>query len=104
MTLHYERVRKALDRQLEACKNPTTQAEWQEAVDAAKLMREIADCVMYGLITTDMDINANQCDEILDQGARLGYLPRERRNRKRLTILGAFTSYSWSELPDRSGW
>lgn len=55
--------------------DPSTPAEWQEAVNGAHVLRMIADCVMYGLIETDMQIDVARCDEILDQGAKLGYRP-----------------------------
>lgn len=57
-------------------KNPATPAEWQEAVNAAFVMRRIADCVMYGLITTDLVIDIDRCDEILERGAAHGYRPK----------------------------
>jgi hypothetical protein len=55
--------------------NPTTPAEWQEAVNTAHVMRVIADCEMYGLIKFSGKIDVGRCDELLEQGAHLGYRP-----------------------------
>jgi len=56
-------------------KDPKTAAEWQEAVNAAYVMRCIADCVMYGLIETDMKIDLARCDHLLAEGEIKGYRP-----------------------------
>jgi hypothetical protein len=55
-------------------KNPRTPAEWQEAVNAAHVWRMIANCMMYGLVTGP-EVNVGRCDELLEQGAHLGYRP-----------------------------
>lgn len=55
-------------------RDPKTPAEWQEAVNAAHVMRMIADCEMYGLITGP-EVNVERCDAILETGAKLGYHP-----------------------------
>jgi hypothetical protein len=56
-------------------KDPKTSAEWQEAVNAAYILRAIADCQMYGLIETDMKIDIARCDHILEEGSALGHFP-----------------------------
>jgi hypothetical protein len=56
-------------------RNPKTQEEWQEAVDAAAAARAIADCKMYGLIEGGPEINVRRCDEILWRGQKRGVTP-----------------------------
>jgi hypothetical protein len=56
-------------------KTPRTPAQWQEAVDGAAGARVIADCMMYGLLQGDVEINVERCDYILEQGKRRGILP-----------------------------
>ena len=56
-------------------RDPKTPAEWQEAVDAAHCMRAVHDAILYGLVTGP-EIDAARCDWILDQGAKLGFVPR----------------------------
>lgn len=55
-------------------KQPQNRAEWQSAVDAAAGLRALADCQMYGLIT-GVQVDVGRCDELLEQGRRLGMLP-----------------------------
>lgn len=50
-------------------KDPTTQAEWQRAVDAAAGLRAVADCKMYGLLEGGPEINTARCDQIIELGA-----------------------------------
>jgi hypothetical protein len=56
-------------------RDPVTQREWQDAVDAAHFYRCVADCQMYGLITGADNINIQRCDWILKRGAELGIYP-----------------------------
>lgn len=56
-------------------KDPTTQAEWQKAVDAAAGLRAIADCKMYGLLEGGLDIDVARCDQILELGAAIQVHP-----------------------------
>lgn len=56
-------------------KRPQNRTEWQDAVNAAAGCRALADCHMYGLITGGPQINVARCDEMLEQGRRLGIHP-----------------------------
>ena len=56
-------------------RNPRNPMEWQEAVNVAAFLRGIYDCMLYGLLQTDMKINAIRCDEILEQGRLRGFSP-----------------------------
>lgn len=56
-------------------KVPVSTVEWQEAVNAAHIMLCIADCVMYGLVETNMKIDIPRCDNIIKAGAQLGIHP-----------------------------
>lgn len=58
-----------------AMRDPTTQAEWQMAVDVAAGLRAIADCKMYGLIKGGPGIDVARCDQILELGASLQVHP-----------------------------
>jgi len=51
-----------------------TPQEWQEAVNAACLMRNVADCMMYGLLTGPA-VDVARCDDLLERGAALGIHP-----------------------------
>jgi hypothetical protein len=55
-------------------RDPRTTQEWQEAVNAAYLMRIVADCVMYGLILGP-EVAVSRCDELLERGKALGIEP-----------------------------
>lgn len=55
-------------------RNPETPEEWQEAVNSAKLLLLIHDCILYGLIKGPT-VNAERCEQILREGAQRGYLP-----------------------------
>jgi hypothetical protein len=56
--------------------DPTTPAEWQEAVDAAKALLIVDDCMKYGLITGP-EVNVGRCEEILRRGKEQGIEPSE---------------------------
>ncbi|HZP33945.1 MAG TPA: hypothetical protein VFB23_11355 [Candidatus Acidoferrales bacterium] len=53
-------------------RDPRTEAEWPEAVNIAAFLLSIHSAVLYGLLETDLKIDPDRCDEILEQG-------RERR-------------------------
>lgn len=57
-------------------KNPTTPEEWQNAVDAAEALRLLEGARLYGLVTGGPEVNIERCDEILEQGKQLGFVPR----------------------------
>jgi len=48
-------------------KNPTTETEWYEAVNAAAFFLLVNDCQLYGLITGPK-VDVKRCEEILEQG------------------------------------
>lgn len=56
-------------------RDPSTPEEWQEAVDAAELMLAMESAAMYGLIETDIQIDRERCEHILQVGLDLGYQP-----------------------------
>jgi hypothetical protein len=53
---------------------PRQPLEWQELVNCAEFFRVIYDCQLYGLVTGPK-INAERCDEILEEGHRRGFVP-----------------------------
>jgi len=58
-------------------KDPETDQEWQEAVNGAKCCIAISAAQDYGLIYTDMRFNIERCEEILERGKALGFVPDE---------------------------
>ena len=56
-------------------KDPTTPAEWQEAVNAAEFALLADSAKQYGLIEGGQDFNIERCEEILKAGRKLGYRP-----------------------------
>ena len=58
---------------------PKTPDQWQEAVDAAALMLQLKAARFYGLVSTDVEIDAARCRHILDAGRQAGHLPRLER-------------------------
>ena len=52
-------------------KEPTTPAEWQEAVDQAAFLILLQTAVMYGLVKTKQKINRRRCDSIVSRGLRV---------------------------------
>lgn len=57
-------------------KDPTTPAEWQEAVDLAEVLLLIDSARKYGLITGGPGVDADRCDRLLAEGRRRGVRPR----------------------------
>lgn len=55
--------------------DPVHPEEWQEAVDAAKALLALEAARLYGLVTGGPVVNVRRCEEILDQGRTLGYVP-----------------------------
>lgn len=49
-------------------KNPKTEAEWLEAVNAAAFFLLLNDCKLYGLIEGGPQVDVARCEEILEQG------------------------------------
>jgi hypothetical protein len=62
-------------------RDPETGEEWQAAVDAARFCLEVDSARQYGLIETDMQIDATRCLFILEKGRAQGITPG-RANRK----------------------
>jgi hypothetical protein len=54
---------------------PSSAAEWQEAVDLADVLLRVDSAEQYGLITGPR-VDVERCERILDAGKRLGYTPR----------------------------
>jgi hypothetical protein len=57
--------------------NPSTLAEWQEAVNGAYFYLLIDSAKQYGLITHNMQINIERCEEIIRLGKEQGIKPQE---------------------------
>lgn len=51
-------------------RDPRTAEEWQEAVDQAEFFLLVESARLYGLITTDLKIDAERCIEIRAGGRR----------------------------------
>jgi len=56
--------------------DPTTDAEWQEAVDLAELWLLVDSVRLYGLVAGGPDVDVARCEEILRAGADRGITPR----------------------------
>lgn len=54
---------------------PQTDAEWQEAVDAAHVLLLVESSRVYGLITGGPTANVDRCREILERGQQRGISP-----------------------------
>jgi hypothetical protein len=54
-----------------------TDAEWQEAVDAAEFMLLLDSSRQYGLVTGGPKVNIERCEEILREGKQRGFEPAE---------------------------
>ncbi|WP_165074806.1 hypothetical protein [Paludisphaera rhizosphaerae] len=61
---------------IEPPRNPTTPDEWQNAVDAAKALSVLHAARSYGLVKGGPKVDVDRCDELLEQGLRLGVTPR----------------------------
>jgi glycine/serine hydroxymethyltransferase len=59
-------------------KNPTTAQEWQQAVDAAEAWLVMDSAKSCGLIAGGPRIDVERCEEILGEGKRLGFYPKDR--------------------------
>lgn len=57
-------------------KNPQTDGEWQDAVDAAEGALHLDSARKYGLVTGGPAVNVERCEEILRRGAHRGVAPR----------------------------
>lgn len=55
--------------------DPQTDADWQEAVDAAEVMMLGDSARQYGLITGWPVVNIERCEEILAKGKQRGFVP-----------------------------
>lgn len=58
-------------------KDPTTAAEWQEAVDVAKTCLLIDSARGYGLIEGGPEVNVERCLEMIQRGEAIGVTPSE---------------------------
>jgi hypothetical protein len=55
--------------------DPTTPAEWQDAVDAAKFFLMMDSAKKFGFIAGGPEVNLAKCEEILRRGAEIGFMP-----------------------------
>lgn len=55
--------------------NPRTNAEWQDAVDAAHGALTLHAARLYGLVTGGPEVNVERCEAILAGGAQRGIMP-----------------------------
>lgn len=51
---------------------PETDQEWHDAVAAAVWCLAVDSAVQYGLVTTDMAISVERCEELLDAARARG--------------------------------
>ncbi len=56
-------------------KYPKTKQEWQVAVDAAEGALAVDSARIYGLITTNIQVDTERCQMILDEAAGQGIYP-----------------------------
>ncbi len=54
---------------------PSTPAEWQDAVDAAQLLLLIDSARQYGLIDGGPAVDVERCVQVLEVGKARGYRP-----------------------------
>jgi len=57
-------------------REPTTRAEWQDAVDAAHALLLLDDAKLYGLLTGGPRVDRERCRWTLERGAEQGIRPR----------------------------
>lgn len=55
--------------------DPSTHAEWQEAVNLSDLLLRIESARAYGLVTGGPEVDAERCEDLISRGARLGVRP-----------------------------
>ena len=58
-------------------RNPRTNQEWHEAVDAAKGALVLESARMYGLVRGGPKVNIARCEEILLLGKKKGFQPSQ---------------------------
>lgn len=56
--------------------DPTTPAEWQNAVDVAHVYLMIDSAKQYGLVDGGPAINVDRCEELITRGREHGIVPR----------------------------
>ncbi|HZC23344.1 MAG TPA: hypothetical protein VE866_08395 [Candidatus Binatia bacterium] len=54
---------------------PTTDQEWQDAVDGAEFWLALDSARQYGLIETDIAVDVDRCEDLLRRGAERGIRP-----------------------------
>jgi len=54
---------------------PTTDRQWQDAVDAAHFMLTLEIARLYGLASGGPEVNIELCEQIISQGRTLGFVP-----------------------------
>lgn len=55
--------------------DPTTDEEWQDAVDSAYVMLVLDSAQKYELVSGGPVVNVDRCEEILARGAAHGFQP-----------------------------
>ncbi len=58
--------------------DPQMTEEWQEAVDAARVLLSIDAARQYGLVEGGPEVDVDRCSEILDCGKAQGHAPSPR--------------------------
>jgi hypothetical protein len=54
--------------------DPVDDQEWQNAVDDAYLVLQLADAAKYGMLSAAL-VDVDRCEALLTQGAQLGFMP-----------------------------
>lgn len=55
--------------------NPRTPIQWQEAVNLAYFLMLLHSARSYGLVTGGPDVQVDRCQQLLEEGRLLGYVP-----------------------------
>lgn len=56
-------------------RDPDTPEQWQEAVDMAKSLLMVHSAKSYGLVAGGPNVNVERCEQLLRDGARIGFIP-----------------------------
>lgn len=56
--------------------DPASDAEWQEAVDAAEFLLQLDSARQYGLLTGGPEIDFDRCVDLVRRGAARGIFPK----------------------------
>lgn len=56
-------------------RDPSTSAEWQEAVNLSQLLLHVESARAYGLVTGGPEVDTQRCEYIIAHGAQRGIRP-----------------------------